>query len=49
MLFNNPKGIAGVTSYILIVTPNILNKYAPELALPVAHHRILLVVTSPDG
>lgn len=33
MLFNNPEGIVGVTSYICTVTLDILNEYEPEHAL----------------
>ena len=33
MLFNNPEGIGGVTSYIYTVTLDILKEYKPEHAL----------------
>ena len=45
MLFNNLKGMSDVTSYIRTVTPGVLKKYAPELALPGSYYRILLTVT----
>jgi hypothetical protein len=45
LLFNNLKGMSGVTSYIYTVTLGILKEYAPELALLAAYYRILLTVT----